>query len=131
MRNNYSTKQKELILNNVKYYKSEFIVKDLYYKLNKNVGLTTIYRFIDKLVKDGLIIKNIDNNGSIHYQYLEKCEEDNHFYLKCEKCKSVTHVDCDCIKELSNHIKENHCFNLNNKIIINGICDKCSRKDKK
>ena len=131
MRNSYSTKQKELIMSVVIGINKEFTIKDVYNKLNSEVGLTTIYRFIDKMVFDGFILKRIDNDGNTYYQYLEKCDEDNHFYLKCEKCKCVTHVDCDCIKELSNHIKTHHSFNINNnRILINGLCNKCLKGDK-
>ena len=121
----YNTKQKDLILDVIKSKNKEFTVKDIYENLNKSVGLTTIYRLIDKLILDGLITKNVSDNIT-YYQYLEKCEHDNHFYLKCEKCKEVKHIDCDCINELYNHIKNEHKFNLNKeKIIINGICSRC------
>ena len=121
----YNTKQKDLILDVIKSKNKEFTVKDIYEDLDKKVGLTTIYRLIDKLILDGLITKNVSDNIT-YYQYLEKCEHDNHFYLKCEKCKEVKHIDCDCINELYDHIKNEHKFNLNKeKIIINGICNKC------
>ena len=132
MRDYYSTKQKELIKSVITGLQKEFTIKDVYNKLNGAVGLTTIYRLIDKMILEGSIYKRIENDGNTYYQYLEKCEEDNHFYLKCEKCKCVTHVDCDCIKELSSHIKKDHSFNINNNsILINGICNKCSKKVKK
>ena len=121
----YNTKQKDLILDIIKSKNKEFTIKDIYEDLDKKVGLTTIYRFIDKLILDGLITKNVSDNIT-YYQYLEKCEHDNHFYLKCEKCKEVKHIDCDCINELYNHIKIEHKFSLDkDKIIINGICSRC------
>ena len=40
------------------------------------------------MVNEGLVEKN--NNT---YVYLDKCTHDNHFYLKCENCKSLIHVD--------------------------------------
>ncbi len=124
----YKTKQKETLLKFIHKQKHEFTINSIYEGLNKEVGLTTIYRFVDKLIKDGYVTKII--KGSItYYQYLEKCDKENHFYLKCEKCGSLTHVDCDCIDELANHIKKHHEFKLNKeKIIIDGICKKCNRK---
>ena len=127
----YKTKQKDLILDVVKKKNNEFTIKDIYDDLHSQVGLTTIYRFIDKLVSDNLVTKIIDENNITYYQYLEKCEEDNHFYLKCENCKEIKHIDCDCIKQLYNHINNEHRFKLNKeKIIINGICSKCNKKVK-
>ena len=106
----YNTKQKDLILDLIKKKQTSFTIKDIYNELNKKVGLTTIYRFIEKLEKDNLIIKEINEDNITYYQYLEKCEHNNHFYLKCEKCKNVIHIDCDCINELHNHIKNEHKF---------------------
>lgn len=123
---NYNTKQKELILSIIKKKKHEFRVKDLYNDLNKEIGLTTIYRQIDKLVNEGRINKNINKDNITYYQYLEECNKNNHFYLKCDKCGNMTHIDCDCIEQLSNHIVKEHQFNLNKDcIIINGICKRC------
>lgn len=125
----YNTKQKDLILDILKKKNKEFTIKDIYDDLDKKVGLTTIYRFIDKLVIDGLVTKTINKDNITYYQYFEKCEHDNHFYLKCDKCKNVKHIDCDCINELYDHINNEHKFKLNKeKIIINGICKDCSKK---
>ena len=131
-RNNiYKTKQKELIMDKIINTKDEFTAKDLYLSLNKEIGLTTIYRFIDKLVSEDILIKNIHSDNSIHYQYLEKCSCDNHFFLKCNSCGSMIHIDCDCIDDLSNHIKNEHKFKLDKEhIIINGLCNKCSKEGK-
>ena len=124
----YITKQKELILNVIKSKKEEFTIKDIYNELD-GVGLTTIYRLVDKLVKEGYINKNISSDNTTSYEYLEKCEEENHFYLKCNKCKRLEHVDCDCINELYKHISKEHNFKLNKEnIVINGLCKKCNRE---
>ena len=126
MRDLYKTKQKDLILENIKKMKHEFTIKDLYNKLNKEVGLTTIYRLIDKLVLDKVVNKHITNDNKTYYEYLDKCNHDNHFYLKCNNCSKLVHIDCDCIKELENHILIKHKFNMNNEnIIINGLCNNC------
>ena len=127
----YSTKQKEMIINIIKTKDKEFTIKDIYEELEDKVGLTTVYRLVDKLVLEGLIKKNISNDNTVTYEYLEKCDEHNHFYLKCEKCKKLEHVDCDCINELYNHINKNHKFKLNKEnIVINGICQNCEKRVK-
>lgn len=126
-RNSYSTKQKETILEIIKNEKDEFTIKELYSKVNGKVGLTTIYRLVDELVSKGMLNKSIGVDNNAHYLYSE-CENKNHFYLKCDKCGKMVHVDCDCITDLSNHIIKNHKFKLNsNHIIINGICDNCNK----
>ena len=124
----YNTKQKDLILEIVEKQKHDFTIKDIYDSLNGSVGLTTIYRLIDKLIEDGLVNKYIDKNKT-YYQYLSKCEEENHFFLRCNMCGSLVHIDCDCIQDLSNHILKEHKFKPDKEhIIINGMCDKCLKK---
>ncbi len=125
-RGSYCTRQKNHILEIIQNMNHEFTIKELYKQLKGMVGLTTIYRVVDKLVLEGLVSKTIKNDNTMTYQYLEKCMEDNHFYLKCDSCGNIIHVDCDCIKDLSNHILLHHNFNINdNRIIITGICKDC------
>ena len=127
----YKTKQKELILECIKKQRKQFKIQDIYDSLNGKVGLTTIYRLTDKLVKDGLLNKEIGEDNITYYQYMEKCNCENHFYLKCENCGSIVHVDCDCIKELMNHISLEHNFKTNNEhIIIKGLCHNCEKRVK-
>jgi len=127
-RETYNTKQKDIILEKVRKLNKEFTVKGLYDSLNHKVGLTTIYRLIDKLVEEGIIKKTITNDNKTFYRYLEECNHENHFYLNCDKCGNLVHVDCDCINELSNHIFKEHNFKPSkDHIIINGICNNCSK----
>lgn len=128
----YNTKQKEKIINVIKKHDNEFTIKDLYTELNEEIGLTTIYRLVDRLVLDGIINKNIGKNNITYYQYFEKCDHENHFYLKCEDCGHMEHVDCDCISDLTCHILDEHKFIPSKEhIIINGICKKCGEKNEK
>ena len=123
----YNTKQKDLILSVIKKEKHEFTIKDIYSKLD-GIGLTTIYRLVDKLVENKVLNKSISKDNITYYQYLEKCDCENHFYLKCDNCGDMIHIDCDCIEDLKNHIHKEHKFNLSNEhIIINGLCKKCSK----
>ena len=102
-------------------------IKDIYKELKGKVGLTTIYRLIDKLVEENKLNKTISSDNTTYYQYLEECNHSNHFYLKCDNCGNLVHVDCDCIEELTSHITKKHKFTPNKKhIIINGLCNKCT-----
>jgi len=126
MKEVYKTKQKDIILNIIRQQKNSFTIKDIYKELKGKVGLTTIYRLIDKLVEENKLNKTISSDNTTYYQYLEECTEENHFYLKCDKCGNMTHIDCDCIEELTSHIVQNHKFKPNkDHIIIDGICSKC------
>ena len=124
-KSHYMTKQKKLLLETIKKNNCEFRIKDLEEKTH--VGLTTVYRFIEEYEKLGLI-KKLVLNGEIFYEYFEKCEFDNHFYLKCLNCGKMIHIDCNCIDELRNHINLMHQFSMNmDGIMITGICDQCRK----
>ncbi len=128
---NYNTKQKVLLNDLIRKQKHEFTVKDIYNEVSDEIGLTTIYRAIDKMVEDGCVSKSIGKDNITYYQYLGKCDHNNHFYLKCISCGEVEHVDCDCIVDLTKHVKKSHNFKLDkNNIIINGYCNKCSEGEK-
>lgn len=122
----YNTKQKDIIFGTIINKNREFTVKDIYEELGKKIGLTTIYRFVDKLVSDDKLVKFIGKDNITYYQYLEECCKDNHFYLKCDRCGCMIHIDCDCIMDLSHHIVKEHHFKLNQEhIIIHGVCQNC------
>lgn len=98
--------------------------------LNCPVNVTTIYRYLDKLEKDGNVIKySKDKNGKATYQYVErahKCEE--HIHLKCVKCGSVIHLDCHFMDEITNHIGVEHGFDIQCRdSVIYGICKDCRK----
>lgn len=125
----YNTKQKDLILSIIKKQTHEFTIKDIYNEVSDKTGLTTIYRLVDKLVLEGTLKKYISKDNITYYQYLEKCDHDDHFYLKCENCGELIHIDCSSINELSNHLLKEHSFMINKKnIVINGLCNSCRKK---
>ena len=134
MRDSYKTKQKELIEHSIKNCKNEFTIKELFTKLNEKdqtIGLTTVYRVVNRLVKDGALSKNMGNDGTLCYRVLEKCNHVGHCLLKCESCGKLTHTDCDELETLSKHFKNKHHFEIDQTdITIYGICDKCKVQEK-
>ena len=127
-RESYHTKQKELLFLTVQSISHEFTIKELYDLLGGSVGLTTIYRFMDKLVLDKKVSKRMGLDNKPYYQYLEECNCPNHFFLKCDMCGKMIHVDCDCIEFLFSHISQSHQFIPNHEnTIIRGICNTCQK----
>lgn len=99
---------------------------DQYLKKHDNeVNITTIYRYLDKLAKEGTVMKYVAEKGSqAVYQYVEMghhCEE--HLHLKCVSCGCIIHLECAFMQEISEHILEDHGFKLQCKnSIIYGLC---------
>lgn len=98
---------------------------------NHEVNLTTIYRYLDKLVKEQTVMKYAAQNGSqTVYQYVETghhCEQ--HLHLKCVSCGCIIHLECDFMQEIAAHILADHGFALQCKnSIIYGLCKACRKK---
>ena len=92
------------------------------------VNITTIYRYLDKLAKDGTVIKYVAEKGNqAVYQYVElghHCEE--HLHLQCVKCGKIIHLECEFMDEISEHILKDHGFKLQCKnSILYGMCSAC------
>lgn len=132
---NYNTRQKNAIVHCVKNMKSDhFTVDSLCEQLSQKgvaVGRTTVYRCLEKMSIDGVLRKYSAAAGeSVCYQYVGEtnhCHE--HFHLKCERCGSLIHMECDELESITKHIKSHHGFSLNPlKTVIYGVCEGCNSK---
>jgi len=106
-------------------------MKDIYnelVRLGEDVGLSTIYRVADEMIEAGMLRKNISKDGQACLQYLEDCRNTGHCYLKCEECGRLEHTDCRALRQLFDHVADEHGFQADEKnIIINGTCKRCAR----
>ena len=128
----YKTKQKQAIITyleaNVDKYVSISDISSYLKEHNNAVGTTTIYRYIDTLMKQGKIQKVMVNEDNTTYYLYVKCNNDNeHFHLKCDYCGKLIHLGCDTLNAIQNHLTNNHQFNINiSKTIIYGKCEACN-----
>lgn len=130
--NSYTTASRTKILEYLKKNGDRTVnVNDIsnYLKENQSeVNITTIYRYLDKLAKEGTVIKYVAEKGNqAVYQYVEQGHHcDEHLHLKCVKCGCIIHLECDFMREIAEHIKKDHGFELQCKnSIIYGMCSKC------
>lgn len=99
-------------------------------KNNNSTNVTTIYRYLDKLVKEKKLIKYVAEKGKqATFQYIEdghSCE--CHLHLQCVSCGEITHLECSFMDEIATHIRQDHGFLIQCKnSIIYGTCAKCSK----
>ena len=128
----YKTKQRSLIEDVLKNSHGEHLTVDMIAeKLNEsgnNVGITTIYRCLERLVGENKVHKFSAQAGqSACYSIIsdELCHE--HFHLKCTSCGRLIHIDCGHFEELTEHIKKAHSFKIDNfKSVLYGVCEDCS-----
>ena len=136
-RSNYKTKQKEILIN---YFKSSPGVHitagdvcEHCKSVGENIGQSTVYRQLEKLVDEGIINKYIIDPGSpACFEYVG---EDSHqdsdvcFHCKCEKCGKLIHMHCEELEEMGLHIMKEHGFKVDAvRTIIYGLCEECSRE---
>ncbi len=126
----YKTDQRELIIeflkNNTDKYLSVDDIEKHIFKLNKKIGLTTIYRFLNKLEKENKLRIEI-NNHTKYYQYIsDECR--NHFHLKCEDCGKIIHFECEEFIKMIDHIETEHKFSIDSKFVIYGLCLDCKNR---
>ena len=132
----YKTKQMTEILTFLKSVQGRHVtvneICDFFREKGISVGTTTIYRHLEKMVKEGLAAKYvIDGSSSACFEYLgaeEHCHKTSCFHCKCEKCGKLIHIQCDEIECLSRHMTEHHDFQLDPKrTVFYGICNECRK----
>lgn len=125
----YHTKQQKVILeyliNSGEHYVSVSQIAAHLKQQGHSVGLTTIYRQLDKFEQEGLVHKIVpDGNSGAHYQYTG--EEAGSFLLKCEDCGEMIPMACSHMDELYEHVLEEHSFQVNpHRTMFYGICNNC------
>ena len=134
----YKTKQMAEILAFLKSVQGEHVtVNDIcnyFQEQGISVGTTTVYRQLEKMVKEGQVAKYvIDGTSSACFQYVGEQKEVDHticYHCKCEKCGKLIHLHCDEVENLKNHMIEHHDFQLNPKrTVFYGICSECREKE--
>ena len=98
-----------------------------------SVGTATIYRYLDRLVQEGIVRKYmLDTGESACYEYVGEscCEGTDHFHMKCESCGALMHMDCEKLQALRIHLQEHHGFKWNTgKTVFYGLCAQCQAKE--
>ncbi|MBO5484025.1 MAG: transcriptional repressor [Lachnospiraceae bacterium] len=131
----YHTRQQAAILNFMSGSTKKYVtVSQIAAHLKEEgqpVGLTTIYRQLDKFEKDGIVHKIVlDGNSGACYQYTG--EDEGQMLLKCEDCGGIIPMDCSHMAELYQHVLQEHQFRVNpHRTMFYGVCDNCLEQEKR
>ena len=122
------TKRQEQILNELKKCNDELSGQELHRKLHngeKAMGLTTVYRNLQALVKQGLIRSRHLPNGEVLYAPVER---DIH-HLTCVSCGETTRLQGCPVKTVDISKKVSNKFELLfHTLEYFGICQNCSKE---
>jgi len=129
---NYVTKQGEAVLAYLESVKDMFVtaaqIADHLHKEQVSISRPTVYRQLEKLVKDGKVRRYLFGDTSVSsYQYIDRDEYNSDFYhMKCEVCDKIFDLKCDEVDHVSRHIYESHAFQVNDsKTVFYGKCKTC------
>jgi Fur family ferric uptake transcriptional regulator len=132
----YQTKQGERVLNYLSSLSDSHVTVEeilMHFRSEEvNIGTTTVYRQLDKLVALGLVRRFlIEGSTSAAYQYIAPDSDcDSHFHLKCEDCGTLFHANDEILETIRDHIMAAYAFNINNvKTVYYGKCKACSEKN--
>ena len=134
----YKTKQMTEILTFLKSVQGRHVtvneICDFFREKGISIGTTTIYRQLEKMVKEGLVAKYvIDCSSSACFEYLgaeEHCHKTYCFHCKCEKCGKLIHLHCEDVVKLEQHLMESHGFQMDPcRTVFYGICEDCRKSE--
>jgi Fur family ferric uptake transcriptional regulator len=145
----YNTKQSQAILAYIASLDGGQVtvaqVAEHFESVGSPIGLTTVYRHLDKLVRSGRVRRYIMEGaaGSCHqYEYIDEYvgggeirarvgeESAEHFHLKCEDCGALLHMRCEVLSGIPKHVYEKHSFRIDaSKTVFYGKCSECLDKD--
>ena len=94
------------------------------------VGTTTIYRQLEKMVKDGLVEKYVvEGTNSACFEYIGESETSDYescYHCKCEKCGKLIHLHCEDVVKLEQHLMDSHGFRMDPcRTVFYGLCEEC------
>lgn len=99
-----------------------------------SVGLATIYRNLELLVRIGLVWKFDTGNGRAVYETADCPEESHHHHLICKKCNSIIDYSDKAgtekrfIREREQALAKEYDFAIeNHSIDFYGLCSACRR----
>ena len=129
----YNTRQRESVLACVKESAGEHMtaqqVTDLLRARGEKIGLTTVYRCLDRLVGEGVLVKYAAADGESACFRLAECGSENCFHVKCESCGAFFHLTCDHLSEVASHMLDDHDFTVDPyKTVFYGTCGECRRR---
>ena len=89
------------------------------------ISLGTVYRDLNQLVQNGLLIKIPVANGSDRFDG----RLDEHYHMICDGCGEVFDANIDCFSDIDAKIMQETGFCIKGRqLIMNGLCGKCRKE---
>lgn len=129
------TVPREAILDLLSSTSKHLSAKELYaalYRMYPGIGLTTIYRTMDLLVRMGLINKLNIGEGQSRYEFKSGEKKEHHHHLICTNCgKIIDYSDfikeeLELVKKTEKNLAKKYNFIVrDHNIEFYGLCENC------
>lgn len=127
----YQTKNRKLIWEYVNAQKdAQFSANDIYrfFMVNGNlISLPTIYRQLDKMTEEGLLLKyrTVESDTALYYYPGEKSNNYQSF-MKCTSCGQTFLLKCHTVEQMADHVWDQHHFQIElENTTLYGKCAQC------
>jgi Fur family ferric uptake transcriptional regulator len=129
------TVPREIILDLLSRTSKHMSAKEIYaslYRMYPGIGLTTVYRTLDLLVRMGLIHKLTFGDGPNRYEFKSEKKKEHHHHLLCTKCGKITDYsdfideELELVKKTEEILAKKYNFKVqDHNIEFYGLCEKC------
>jgi Fur family transcriptional regulator, ferric uptake regulator len=93
---------------------------------SRGIGLATVYRTIDLLVKSGLLVERDFGEGFRRYEPARDIP--HHEHLLCTVCGKVREFRDERLERMTTLVAEAHGYaRQRHRLVIYGVCDDCQR----
>ena len=125
------TQQRKMLVEHVFKRHDHFDAEELIYNLTqqeagRKVSRPTVYRTLNELVEAGLLRRMIlGGRGVYEHEY----GYPQHDHLHCTVCNQLIEFQSDELKSIRDAVAREQNFRVTgHRLIINGVCDTCSKK---
>ncbi len=105
-------------------------------KIQKGIGIATVYRTLDLLVQMGLVCKFDFGDGRARYE-LASGEKGHHHHLICRNCGRIINYDdflteeTGLVKKIEKELSQKHSFEIDaHQLDFYGLCKDCQKEVK-
>ena len=131
------TAPRETILNTLSKTQKHLSAEDIYLEVHKiypAVGLTTVYRTLELLVRMGWVYKFDFGDGRARYELIKGPNVKHHHHLVCTGCgRIIDYTDfvgeeIKLVKQTEESLSKKHNFDIKaHQIHFYGVCGKCKK----
>ena len=134
MQRHYHSKGSYLVENYAReHQESAFSAKqvvDYAKEQNVNINTATIYRNLEKMASEGMLLKTKgQESDSVFYQFVsEHIDCHNHLHARCRNCGKILHLEHDTCEMFFEHMMKKYNFTIQaDMTTICGLCEDCRK----